>query len=1063
MTTPAPDGSDADVLDLFSASTQAVTPRTTEEIVETLDRSPTEVLETLEELADDGRLASRETTDGLRLWWRPSLTADTADRAYGRSILRQFGAFVDAVSDYAIFMLDPEGHVVSWNEGAERIKGYAEEEILGEHFSIFYPDEQVEAGKPEANLRQAAAEGRAEDQGWRLRADGSRFLADIVLTAVREPDGELAGFIKVTRDLTEPRAYEAQLRQERDLVEGILETTPASISVLEPDGSFVRANSRALERLGLDADELEDYDANAWPLFDEAGELIPPEERPWAEAVRSGEPVLDERCQVELPEIGRRWLSINAAPLDVAGASDRVVMAIDDITARVEREETLQRQRDQTEKLLRTAPIAIAVQDADGETIRANPRAREILDLTDPALIDQRREDEAWRLIDRDGNRVQADETPAARVRETGEAVRERELALEDPSGTRRWFSLSAVPVEAADGSLERVVLTAEEITQLKRHAENLERRTAELETELGEILGRISDAFYALDRDWRFTHVNQRAAELLGGQPGDFIGAFLWERFPETIDTEVEERYRTAMETQEPVSFEIRDDQREVWLEINAYPSETGLSVYFRDVTNRKEREGELGRYRTIVRTVEDGIYTVDLDGRFTMVNEAYVEMTGYSREELLGSHVSLVVDEETVESAGDLEERLVEGTDRTPKIEAEIQRADGSTVPAEATFALFPSNDERIGVVRDITERRARERAIKESERRYRTLAENFPDGVVALFDTDLEYTAAGGQLLDDLGVDPEEAIGESVPERYPDHVVEQVLPHFQEALGGTASEFEIEYYDRHLYAHTLPIRDAEDAIDRGMLVAQDITERVEYREQLEESNRRLEQFAHIASHDLQEPLRMVSSYLSLLEDRYGDELDGEAIEFIDYAVDGAERMREMIQDLLAYSRLDNETGPIEPVELKTVVESTLASLEQRIEEESATVHVGDLPTVAVDANQLEMVFQNLIGNAIKYQGERPPEIEIGAERENGTWRIRVTDNGIGIDPAYTDQIFEIFQRLHGQEDYPGTGIGLALCRKIVRGHDGEIWVESEPGEGSTFYFTLPADREN
>ncbi len=476
-----------------------------------------------------------------------------------------------------------------------------------------------------------------------------------------------------------------------------------------------------------------------------------------------------------------------------------------------------------------------------------------------------------------------------------------------------------------------------------------------------------------------------------------------------------------------------------------------------------------EVERYRTIVSTVDDGIYTVDRSGRFTMVNDAYVEMTGYSREELIGSHVSLVVDEDTVESASALEEQLVEGQARTPKIEAEIQRTDGSTLQAEATFALFPSKDERIGVVRDITERRARERALEESERRYRTLAEHFPEGVVALYDEDLEYITAAGQLLDDLGIDPEEAVGQSIYERYPDHLASQIEPHFRGALEGSQAEFEVEYYDRHLYGQTLPVRNAEGEIDAGMLVVQDITERVEYREQLEEtvealeeSNRRLEQFAHVASHDLQEPLRMISSYLSMLEDRYREEFDEEATEFIDYAVNGAERMREMIQDLLAYSRVESDAGPHEKVDLEEIVDLTLADLARRIEENDARIDVGDLPTVRADPNQLEMVFQNLVANAIKYRDDDPPEIEIDAERTDDAWQLRVADNGIGIDPAYSDQIFEIFERLHGQEEYPGTGIGLALCQKIVRAHGGDIWVESEAGSGSTFYFTLP-DRES
>jgi light-regulated signal transduction histidine kinase (bacteriophytochrome) len=238
----------------------------------------------------------------------------------------------------------------------------------------------------------------------------------------------------------------------------------------------------------------------------------------------------------------------------------------------------------------------------------------------------------------------------------------------------------------------------------------------------------------------------------------------------------------------------------------------------------------------------------------------------------------------------------------------------------------------------------------------------------------------------------------------------------------------------------------------------VTRDITELKEYQRKLEESNRRLEQFAYVASHDLQEPLRMVSNYLQLIESRYADELDEDGHEFIEFAVDGADRMREMIEGLLAYSRIDTEARSPELTDAEAVVENVLRDLALRIRETDAHVDVGSLPTVHADPNQLEQVFQNLLSNAIKYRGEEPPRIDIWAERDAGEWVVHVADNGIGMDPGHTDRIFEVFHRLHTHEEYPGTGIGLALCRKIIGRHGGDIWVESEPGEGSTFHFTIP-----
>ncbi|WP_436345939.1 sensor histidine kinase [Natronorubrum sp. FCH18a] len=230
--------------------------------------------------------------------------------------------------------------------------------------------------------------------------------------------------------------------------------------------------------------------------------------------------------------------------------------------------------------------------------------------------------------------------------------------------------------------------------------------------------------------------------------------------------------------------------------------------------------------------------------------------------------------------------------------------------------------------------------------------------------------------------------------------------------------------------------------------------------YITKLEESNRSLEQFAYAASHDLQEPLRMVSSYLQLIEDRYGDGLDDDGEEFLEFAIDGADRMRDMVDGLLEYSRVDMEGDPLEPTDLNPVLEDALTDLMVKIEEHDADIRVESLPRVEGDPDQLRQLFQNLLSNAIEYNGTGAPEIRIGAERVGSRWQLSVSDDGIGIDADDQARIFEVFQRLHSHEEHAGTGIGLALCKRIVERHDGRIWVESEPGEGATFTFTLPAD---
>jgi light-regulated signal transduction histidine kinase (bacteriophytochrome) len=224
-----------------------------------------------------------------------------------------------------------------------------------------------------------------------------------------------------------------------------------------------------------------------------------------------------------------------------------------------------------------------------------------------------------------------------------------------------------------------------------------------------------------------------------------------------------------------------------------------------------------------------------------------------------------------------------------------------------------------------------------------------------------------------------------------------------------------------------------------------------------ELERSNRDLEQFAYVASHDLQEPLRMVASYTQLLEKRYRDHLDQDAKEFIMYAVDGANRMQSLINDLLSYSRVTTRGKEPELTDSHSALGQAIANLRALIDENQAVITNGDLPEVVADQTQLIQVFQNLISNAIRFRAEENPRIHVSAEHKDGECIFSVKDNGIGIELQYKERIFVIFQRLHGKTEYPGTGIGLPLCKRIVERHGGRIWFDSERGKGSTFYFTM------
>jgi PAS domain S-box-containing protein len=324
------------------------------------------------------------------------------------------------------------------------------------------------------------------------------------------------------------------------------------------------------------------------------------------------------------------------------------------------------------------------------------------------------------------------------------------------------------------------------------------------------------------------------------------------------------------------------------------------------------------------------------------------------------------------------------------------------------------------------------------------------------------DLRYVEINKSFENIMGLTKEMVLGNTIKDIFP-----QVDPIYMESVAKTVSTGQpqiIEWYSRVLDKH-LDTRIYIPKIGYVGVIYRDITERKKAEEilklkleELRRSNEELEQFAYVSSHDLQEPLRMISSYLQLLQRRYQGKIDDKADKYIYYAVDGAARMQNLINDLLEFSRVTTRAGEPESTDSEFVLNQVLSNLDLYIKENRATVSYGHLPEVMADYTQLAQVFQNLIINGIKFHSEEAPQICISAEKKASEWVFSVQDNGIGIDTQYSEKIFEVFKRLHNKEAYPGTGIGLAVCKKIVERHCGSIWVESELGKGSTFYFTLP-----
>jgi PAS domain S-box-containing protein len=478
----------------------------------------------------------------------------------------------------------------------------------------------------------------------------------------------------------------------------------------------------------------------------------------------------------------------------------------------------------------------------------------------------------------------------------------------------------------------------------------------------------------------------------------------------------------------------------------------------------------------RSLLEASLDPLVTIGPDGKITDVNAATEAVTGCDRTALVGTDFSDYFTDPERARAG-YQQVFRDGLVRDYPLEVRHRDGHLTSVLYNASVYRDPGG-EVIGVfaaARDITERKRAEEALRASEQRYRTLFETMDEGfcvVEMLYDQDgtpRDYRFVEVNPAFEKHTGLADALGRTICELVPGHDAHWFEIYGRVAQTGEAVRFENRaaamgrWYD--VYAFRL---DSPEGA-RVAILFSDITARkraeeetLEMAAELRRSNQELEHFAYVASHDLQEPLRTVSSFSQLLARRYRGRLDRDADDFLGFVVDGAARMQSLINDLLTFSRIGTRGNPFAPVACEDAVRTAGENLGVAIAESGAVVTHGPLPTVRADATQLTQLFQNLLGNSIKFRRpDEPPRVHISAAREDSAWRFSVRDNGIGIDPQYFDRIFIIFQRLHGRAEYPGTGIGLAVCKKIVERHGGRLWVESEPGRSATFHFTIPDEK--
>jgi len=659
--------------------------------------------------------------------------------------------------------------------------------------------------------------------------------------------------------------------------------------------------------------------------------------------------------------------------------------------------------------------------------------------------------------------------------------VWEDTFPLRGRDGNYRQFLSRAVPIRDPQGKVLRWFGTNTDISESKESG-----------AKYRGLLEAAPDAMVVVNQEGDIVLLNVQAEKQFGYSRDELVGQKVKNIIPQGFaERLIADGTRTAAEAlaqQIGTGIELngrRRDGSEFPIEIMLSPLESAegilVTAAIRDISVRKGAEKHLaqmeGQYRGLLEAAPDAMVVVDQAGDIVLLNVQAEKQFGYLRDELVGQKVKNIIPQ------GFAERLIADGTRTAAEalaqqigtgIELSGRRRDGSEFPIEIMLSPLESAEGILvtAAIRDISVRKGAEKHLAQMEGRYRGLLEAAPDAMVVVNQAG-NIVLLNVQAEIQFGYRRHELVGQKVkniiPEGFAERLVADALRTTEDALLqqiGTG----IELNGRHKNGAQFPIEIMLSPLEstEGILVTaaiRDISNRkkaeanlLQKVEELNRSNVELGQFAYIASHDLQEPLRMVASYTQLLARRYKGRLDADADDFISFAVDGASRMQRLIQDLLAFSRVGTKGQELLDTSSEEAFQQALINLRGAMGDSGAVVTHDALPAVKADETQLVQLFQNLVGNGIKYQNPGIPRVHVSAVKNGGEkWIFSVKDNGLGIDPQYFERIFGMFQRLHKREEFAGTGIGLAICKKIVERHGGNISVASEPGQGATFSFTL------
>lgn len=880
--------------------------------------------------------------------------------AIDKNLAKKYNKMVEEVIDYAILMLDADGFILNWNKGAERIKGYAESEIVGKHFSVFYTEADRKEKLPETLLSQARILGRTEAHGWRVRKDGSIFWGSVSITALHDDEGRVIGFTKVTKDLTEENKRKTEISEGYERMLLFIKHAPSAIAMFDRNMCYIAASEQWINDYKLQGKQL--IGRSHYEIFPEIGE-------DWKQIHQKCLNGSVNKCDESsfLREDGSmQWISWDVRPwFENEGVIGGIIMLTADITDRKNAEIERNTLRNILNTTSKAAKIGSWEMDLQANKVIWSDVTREIHDVEphfDPDLAT------AINFYKAGNSRDKVKKAVDAAIH----AGTPFDIELELVTAKERTIWVRAIGlVDFTGGKCRRLYGIFQDIDKHKRLQEDL--RVSEEKFRGSFEHSAIGMALVSTEGKW--LKVNKRICNIVGYSEQELLATtFQHITHPDDLSIDLENLHKLLSGEIATYSIEKRYYHKKgnvVWvlLSVSMVRDADGMPLHFvsqiEDITERKQaQEGVLKLNRELMAifnsSTQVSIIGTTVDGLITHFSKGAENLLGYTAEEMVGKQTPAIIHKAS--------EVVALGKKLSNKFKRDIRGFD--VFVEYARQGKFDSR-EWTYVRKDGTE-----------------------------FPVQLVVTA---------------------------------------------------------------IADEHGSIKGFLGIATDLTERKTMEEsmlkyaELEAKNKEMEQFTYVASHDLQEPLRTVTSFADMLKAKYKQQLDEEGQMYLHYMLQSSNRMMELIKGLLYYSRIGKERV-LQEVDCNEIVNDVLKDLDLIIKESEAEIEVDVLPVLTAYPLELQQLFQNLVNNAIKFVAPGvKPKLKIQAKQIQSGWHFSVSDNGIGIADKDKEKIFIIFKRLNDKSDYAGTGIGLAQCKKIAELHSGNIWVEPTPGKGSTFNFTI------